>query len=161
MIVQWDRGELTSNDFIYELGLEGVELNLTALNLTQEDGVTETSNRIIINNSNAIIKWVNSPKILWAPAMETAVYCRTRTRSKGIATATTDCEVMLYELWCGQKANIPHLLVWVALLMLWYWNKTSKFRRSCHRVYVRSLYEDDEAVPLFLSPCQERLLHAW
>lgn len=42
MIVQRDLGELTSNDFMNQLALEGVESNLTAPYTFQQDGVTET-----------------------------------------------------------------------------------------------------------------------
>lgn len=55
VIVQRDRGELTPNYFMYGLGMEGLELNLKASYMPQQDGVAETSNRIIIDDLNIMI----------------------------------------------------------------------------------------------------------
>lgn len=65
-----------------------------------------TSNKIIVNNTNAMIKWTNCPKLFWVPAIETVVYIENCTISKAIATTSTDGEVTPYEPWCYQKPNI-------------------------------------------------------
>lgn len=111
MIVQRNRSELTSNGFMYELASEDIKSNLTGLYTPQQDGVVKTSNRIIVNNANAMIKCVNCPKSFGFPVIETAVYIRNYTTSRAIAMTFTDCEVISYELWCCQKPNIRHLHV--------------------------------------------------
>lgn len=56
MIMQRDRGELTSNGFIHELVLESINSNLTALYIHQQDGIAEMLNIIIVNDANTMIK---------------------------------------------------------------------------------------------------------
>lgn len=67
MIVQQDQGKLISNDFVNELVFYGVESNLTVLYMPQQDSVAETSNKIIINDANGIIKRTNCPKVVLDP----------------------------------------------------------------------------------------------
>lgn len=63
MIIQWDRGELMSNDVIHELSFEDVESNLTAPYTAHEDCLGEMLNKTIVNNTNSMIKWANCPKL--------------------------------------------------------------------------------------------------
>lgn len=102
MIAQSDRCERMFNDFIHELALEDVESNLTVPYKPQQDDIPETSNRIIDNDANVMIKWASCPKFLWVPAMETTLYnlncsksnaISTVTPSKAIAVISTGCEV--------------------------------------------------------------------
>lgn len=64
---------------MHELALKDIELNLPALYTPEQDGIAKTSNRINANNTNTFIKWMNSSKSFWVPAMETAVYISNRT----------------------------------------------------------------------------------
>lgn len=64
MSVKRVQGELTSNNFIYELALKGIDANLTAPYTPQRDSVTKTSNRIIVNDLKAMIKLGNYAKSL-------------------------------------------------------------------------------------------------
>lgn len=56
IIVQRDGGEHTSHDYIHKPALDGVKPNLIVLYTPQQDGVAETSNKIIVNDTNAMIK---------------------------------------------------------------------------------------------------------
>lgn len=56
MIVQQDRGETTSSDLRHELALKDIESNCMRLYTPQQDIVRETSNKIIINSVNAMVK---------------------------------------------------------------------------------------------------------
>lgn len=96
-VVQRGRGEFTSNDFLQQLALEEVESNLRAPYTLQEDGVAEMSNRIIINNANAMMRTVNCSKLFRVKKMETTVYIRNGTTSKAIAMASTNDEGTSYE----------------------------------------------------------------
>lgn len=114
MIVQHDQCELTSNDLMDELALEGVKSNLMTRYTPQDDGVAEASNRITVNDTNTMIKSINCSKSFCVTAMTMAVYLQNCVTLKAIriATVSTNRKMTLDELWCGQKPNIRHLRFW-------------------------------------------------
>lgn len=73
-----------------KLPLDSVTLNLTVPYPPQENSVAKMSNRIIVNDANDMIKGANYPKSFWVPAMKTLINIRNSTRSKAIATASTN-----------------------------------------------------------------------
>lgn len=95
------------NDLIHKLGLNGVESNLTAPYTRQQEGFTETSNIIIVNDANTMRKWTGYPKSFWAPAIEMIVYSQNCSTSKMLSMATT-----AYKLWHSQKPHIYYTRIW-------------------------------------------------
>jgi len=77
-------------------------------NTPQEDGVSESSNRVLVSRANALLQQASAPKIYWAEAGQTAVYLKNLSITKG----TYGIDAMFYELWFGKKPNIQHLQVW-------------------------------------------------
>lgn len=57
--------ELTLKSFIAKLEKKAVESNLIAVYATQQTGIAETQNEIIINNANMIIKERRYPDSFW------------------------------------------------------------------------------------------------
>lgn len=88
MAVKRDRGKLMSNDFVHGLTFDRLESNLTTPYMSQQDSIAEMSNKIIISNVYAIIKWTGYPESFLIPPMETAVYNRNRFTSKVISIVT-------------------------------------------------------------------------
>lgn len=107
MIVQQDGGEFTFNDFMQQLVLERIELNFTTSDTSQQDGVVETLNKMIVNDTNAMIKCVGCPKSFWVPTMEMAVHSQNRSTLKALSTM-----IPSYELWLLKKHDIHHLHIW-------------------------------------------------
>jgi len=101
-------GENTGEAFQRELRRCGMEFQSTAPYTPQEDGVSENSNRVLVSRANALLQQASALKIYWAEAVQTAVYLKNLSITKG----THGIDATSYELWFGKKPNIQHLRVW-------------------------------------------------
>ena len=101
-------GEYTGEAFQRELRRCGIEFQSTVPYTPQEDGVSEKSNRVLVGRANALLQQASAPKIYWAEAVQTAVYLKNLSITKG----TDGIDATPYELWFGKKPNIQHLRVW-------------------------------------------------
>jgi len=101
-------GEYTGEAFQRELRRCSIEFQSTVPYTPQEDDVSENSNRVLIGRTNALLQQASTPKIYSAEAVQTAVYLKNLSITKG----AHGIDATPYELWFGNKPNIEHLRVW-------------------------------------------------
>jgi len=76
-------GEYTGDAFQRELRRCGIEFQSTVPYTPQEDGVSENSNRVLVGRANALLQHAGAPKIYWAEAVQTVVYLKNLSITKG------------------------------------------------------------------------------
>src|SRR5579862_2096253 len=83
----------------------GIIHETTAPYSPDQNGVSERSNRTIMERTKAILAESNLPKILWMEIAATVVYLKNRSPTRSIKGKTP------YEAWFGKKPNLSHLRV--------------------------------------------------
>ena len=73
---------------------------------SEQDGVAERVNRIILDRLRAILAETGLRKDLWAELLSTVVYLKNRSPT----TALTDSKTP-YEAWYGRKPALEHLRI--------------------------------------------------
>ena len=63
---------------------------------------------MLVSRANALLQQASALKIYWAEAVQTAVYLKNLSITKG----THGIDATPHELWFGKKPNIQHLRVW-------------------------------------------------
>ena len=77
-------GEYTSNEFTAYLKQEGVRHELTVPKTTQQNGVAERMNRMLIEIVCLMLSDAKLPKNFWAEALSTAVYLHNRSPTRAV-----------------------------------------------------------------------------
>lgn len=85
------------NDFLRD---EGIARELTVEYTPQQNGVSERSNRTLVEMARCMLIQANLPISLWAEAINTAAYIRNRCPTKANKDASP------YEIWTGKKPYI-------------------------------------------------------
>jgi len=67
-------GEDSSGKFQRELKRSGIEWQVTVPYTPQENGVSENSNRVLVERANTLIQHAGAPKRYWAEALQATVY---------------------------------------------------------------------------------------
>ena len=98
-------GEYTSMEFLAYLHKEGIVKETTTPHTPQSNGVSERTNRTIMETAKAMMFAAGAPKEYWAEAVSTAVYLR------NIAPTCSISEGSPYEAWYGRRHNLTHLRV--------------------------------------------------
>ena len=101
-------GEFTGTTFLRELDKSGIEAHTTVPYTPQEDGISENGNRVLVGRANSLLKQAGAPSSYWAEAIQTAVYLKNISITKG----THGLEATPFELWFGKKPKVEHLRVW-------------------------------------------------
>ena len=101
-------GEYTSQAFLDYLRSEGIEKETMTPYTPQSNGMSERTNRTIIETAKAIMSKVSSPKHYWAEAVSAAVYLRNLTPTRAIPEGSP------HEAWFGvrKRPDLTHLRVW-------------------------------------------------
>ena len=98
-------GEFTSDEFKTLCDKSGIKKQLTAPYTPQQNGVVERKNRTIMGLVRSMLKEKELPLELWGEAINTCVYVRNRSSTKGVEGKTP------YEKWKGSKLNVSHLRI--------------------------------------------------
>ena len=77
-----------SNEFTTFLHEQGTERRLTTANTPQHNGVAESLNRRLMEQTRAIMHQAGLPKSLWAEAIHFAVWVKNRTSTKALGQVT-------------------------------------------------------------------------
>jgi transposase InsO family protein len=101
-------GEYFSNKFEEWLKENGIKHESSAPKTPEQNGVSERSNRTIVEPARSMLHAAGLPIELWAEASNTAVYIKNRVVSRSREGKTP------YELWKGIKPNFSHLRVFGA-----------------------------------------------
>ena len=78
----------------------------TTLHTPQSNGLSECTNRTVIETAKAMMFTAGSPKDYWAEAVATAVYLRNITPIRAIK------EGSLFKAWYVKRQNMANLRVW-------------------------------------------------
>ena len=98
-----------SKEFARFIQERGISLQLTATYSPQQNGVSERSNRTIVEAARAMLHSSQLPHELWTEAVTAAAYIRNRCTTRAVDGKTP------YEAWWGVKPSIGHLRVWGCL----------------------------------------------
>jgi len=101
-------GEYFSNKFEEWLKENGIKHESSAPKTPEQNGVSERSNRTIVEPARSMLHAAGLPIELWVEASNTAVYIKNRVVSRSREGKTP------YELWKGIKPNFSHLRVFGA-----------------------------------------------
>lgn len=111
-ILRTDNGcEYCSNAFQGFLKCEGIIHQKTNPYTPEQNGLSERSNRTIVEKARCLIFEAELDKKYWAEAANTAVYLKNRSIASGI-------EKTPYEMWFGRKPNLQHLRVFGSPVMV-------------------------------------------
>ncbi|CAG4955863.1 unnamed protein product [Colias eurytheme] len=77
----------------------------------QQNGLCERYNRSIVEKAKCLLFDAKFDKILWAEAVQTAVYLKNRSPAAGLQHHTP------FELWTGKKPDVSHVRVYGSLVM--------------------------------------------
>jgi len=102
------RVEYSSGEFQLELKQSSIEWQVTVPYTPQENGVSENSNRVLVERANALIQHTGAPKSYWSEALQVTVYLKNMSLTKG----THGVNATPHQLWFGWKPDITHLRVW-------------------------------------------------
>lgn len=97
-------GEYTSTDFQEYLREHGIRHETTLAYTPQQNGVTERTNRTLVDAARAMMAQTDAPKELWAEALSTAAYVKNRLPSRALPH---DCTP--YSLRFGSPPDFGHL----------------------------------------------------
>ena len=79
-------GEYVDGDFKHYLSTNGVRHETCAPYTPEQNGVSERSNRTLVESAMISLFYLNLPRDLWAEAVNTAVYVNNRIHSKTTKT---------------------------------------------------------------------------
>lgn len=126
-ILRTDNGrEYCSNDFEDFLKSGGIVHQKTNNYTPEQNGLSERSNRTIVERARCLLFEAELEKKFWAEAANTAVYLRNRCTASGIDTTP-------YEMWTGRKPNLQNIRIFGSPVMVHVpkekrtkWDKKSK-----------------------------------
>ncbi|KAK5841099.1 hypothetical protein PVK06_010007 [Gossypium arboreum] len=108
--IRSDNGtEYTSAQFQALCKDAGIKHQLTNVYTPQQNGVSERKNRSLIDMARCLLFQKNLPKIMWAEAVNTAVYIQNRLPTKALAHKTP------FEAWFGFKPSLAYMKVFGCL----------------------------------------------
>lgn len=111
-ILRTDNGcEYCSNAFQNFLKHEGIIHQKTNPYTPEQNGLSERSNRTIVEKARCLLFEAELDKKFWAEAANTAVYLKNRSIASGI-------EKTPYEMWFGKKPDLLHLRVFGSPVMV-------------------------------------------
>lgn len=111
-ILRTDNGcEYCSNDFRDFLKHEGVIHQKSNAYTPEQNGLSERSNRTVVERARCLLFEAELDKKFWAEAANTAVYLKNRSTASGI-------EKTPYEMWFGRKPDLQHLRVFGSPVMV-------------------------------------------
>lgn len=107
------------------LTVKGIQKENTAPYTPEQNGRVERDNRTIVESARTMLKSKDLSNILWAEAINTAVYVLNRTVTSGNAATP-------YELWVGKKAK-HRVLAYIRVSRICSHTKAiyKKIRRAC------------------------------
>jgi len=100
--------EYSSRKFHRELKRSGIEWQVTVPYTSQENGVPENSNRVLVERANALIQHAGAPKSYWAEALQVTVYLNNVSLTNGIRRV----DAIPHQLWLGWKPDSKPQRVW-------------------------------------------------
>lgn len=110
-ILRTDNGcEYCSNDFEEFLKKEGIIHQKTNPYTPEQNGLSERSNRTIVERARCLLFEADLEKKFWAEAANTAVYLKNRSVASSI-------EKTPYEAWTGRKPNLRHIRIFGSPVM--------------------------------------------
>ena len=127
-------GEYLSTEFLNYLKSKGIQHELTVPNTPEQNGVSERTNRTLMESARSMLSHAGLQNNFWAEAVATAAYVRNRS-----PTSAQSEDVTPYQKWYGCKPNLEHLKV----LMLKDRSWTRKQRSFISLVIVYSLKVTD------------------
>jgi len=98
-------GEFTSNEFSSFLKTEGVRHEFTVPKCSEQNGVAERMNHILVEMIRAMLCDATLPQQFWAETLSTAVYLRNQSPTKSLSGMTP------IEALTGEKPNFQHLRI--------------------------------------------------
>ena len=99
-------GEYLSKEFNEYCASNGIQRQMSTPYTPQQNGVSERSNRTIMEMARSMLAHAQMPKLFWGEAVLTACYIRNRCTSSSTKSNKTP-----YELWYNKKPNTSHLRV--------------------------------------------------
>ncbi|KAG8485650.1 hypothetical protein CXB51_018843 [Gossypium anomalum] len=87
----------------------GIKHQLTNVYTPQQNGVSERKNRSLMDIARCLLFEKNLPRIMWAEAVNTAVYIQNRLPTKALTHKTP------FEAWFGFKPSLAHMKVFGCL----------------------------------------------
>ncbi|CAK1555486.1 unnamed protein product [Leptosia nina] len=126
-ILRTDNGcEYSNNVFEYFLKKEGIVHQKTNPYTPEQNGLSERSNRTIVERARCLLFEADLKKEFWAEAANTAVYLKNRSVTSGI-------EKTPYEMWTKRKPDLQHIRIFGSQVMVHIpkekrtkWDKKSK-----------------------------------
>ena len=108
--VRSDRGgEFLSAEFTQFCEDHGIQRQLTMAYTSQQNGVVERKNRIVVEMAKSMLHEKGIPYFLWGEAVHTAVYLLNRCPTKALDNITP------FEAYSGRKPGIAHLKIFGSL----------------------------------------------
>lgn len=102
--IQSDNGtEYVNKSFDDYLTMKGIARRLTIANNPEQNGVSERTNRTLLEPARCLLMQSGLPTTFWAEAVNAACYIRNRCPSRSLNGKTP------LELWCGKIPNINDL----------------------------------------------------
>jgi transposase InsO family protein len=102
-----DQGsEYTSLAFTEFLHNQGTEHHLTTHNTPQHNGVIESLNRRILEQTRTMLHQSQMPKSLWGEAVNWAIWLKNRTSTQVLSHMTP------FEQLMKEKLNLAHVPIW-------------------------------------------------
>ncbi|KMQ87247.1 retrovirus-related pol polyprotein from transposon tnt 1-94 [Lasius niger] len=98
-------GKYCSTEMKRYLASHGIQLKSSAPYTPEQNGTAERDNRTIVEAARTMLHSRNLPLLLWAEAVNTAVYILNRTTCVRTSGTTP------YKIWTGRKPEISHLRV--------------------------------------------------
>lgn len=110
-MLRTDNGqEYCNNDFENFLKKHGIIHQKTNPYTPEQNGLSERSNRTIVEKARCLLFEANLEKKFWAEATNTAVYLKNRSIASGI-------EKTPYEAWTGKIPNLEHIRIFGSPVM--------------------------------------------
>ena len=99
-ILRSDRGgEYLSADFMGYLSENGIQSQLSAPGMPQQNGVAERRNRTLLDMIRSMMSFSGLPIFFWGYALDTAMYILNHVPSKSVPMTPR-------ELWYGRKPSL-------------------------------------------------------
>ena len=105
-------GEYTSKEFNVFCQEARIVHQLTSPYSSQQNGVFERKNRMVMEMARCMLFEKKIPKLLWVEAVSTSIYLLNRLPTKFVQSKT------LIEAWSGVKPSVKHLKVFGSLCYL-------------------------------------------
>ena len=105
-VLRSDRGgEYLSNEFLNHLKDKGILSEWTPPYTSQLNGVSERSNRTLLDMVRSMMSFTDLPLTFWGYAVETANYILNRVPSKSVTSTP-------YEIWKCKRPNLKYFKIW-------------------------------------------------